>query len=95
MIVDTGKRLTDVEKTDAAYVITGLRTTLEYLGKDQDFSTLSADQVKEYWEGVCDAFIESRVNEYMWRKEISQKYSLPYNFISRNGELCIIEQDEV
>ena len=89
MITDTQKRLNEDEKVNAMYIITGLNTTLDYLRYIQDFSQLSDEQVKEYWEGICDVFIEMRLNEHHWRKEISQKYELPYNFISRNGDLLI------
>ena len=94
MIQDTNKRLNEEEKKDAAYIIVGLNTTLEYLRKIQDFSQLTEEQVKEYWEGVCDVFIESRLREHRWRKEISQRYSLPYTFISRNGELLVEAPEE-
>lgn len=89
MIQDTNKRLNEEEKKNAAYVIVGLNTTLEYLRKIQDFSQLTDEQVKEYWEGVCDVFIESRLKEHQWRKSVSVKYELPYTFISRNGDLLI------
>ena len=89
MIIDTQKKLNEDEKTNASYIITGLNTTLEYLRYVQDFSNLTESQVREYWEGICDVFIEMRLNEHNWRKEISQKYELPYTFISRNGDLLI------
>lgn len=94
MIVDTGKRLSEDEKTDALYIITSLNTSLEYLRTIQDFSILDEQQMADYWEGICDAFIEARMNEYKWRKEISQKYEVPYTFISRNGDLLIDEPQE-
>ena len=89
MIIDTQKKLNEDEKTNATYIITGLNTALEYLRYVQDFSNLTESQVREYWEGICDVFIEMRLNEHHWRKEISQKYELPYTFISRNGDLLI------
>lgn len=95
MIIDTQKRLNEDEKVNAMYIITGLNTSLDYLRYIQDFSQLSDEQVKEYWEGICDVFIEMRINEHKWRKEISQKYELPYNFISRNGDLLIESPKEV
>lgn len=91
MIVDTGKKLNETEKTDAMYIITGLNTSLEYLRTIQDFSILTEQQMVDYWAGICDAFIEARMNEYKWRKEISQKYEVPYTFISRDGDLLIEE----
>lgn len=94
MIVDTGKRLSEDEKTDALYIITGLNTSLEYLRTIQDFSILDEQQMADYWTGICGAFIEARMNEYKWRKEISQKYEVPYTFISRNGDLLIDEPQE-
>lgn len=94
MIVDTGKKLSEDEKTDALYIITGLNTSLEYLRTIQDFSILDEQQMADYWAGICDAFIEARMNEYKWRKEISQKYEVPYTFISRNGDLLIDEPRE-
>lgn len=94
MIVDTGKRLSEDEKADALYIITSLNTSLEYLRTIQDFSILDEQQMADYWAGICDAFIEARMNEYKWRKEISQKYEVPYTFISRNGDLLIDEPQE-
>ena len=94
MIVGTGKRLSEDEKTDALYIITSLNTSLEYLRTIQDFSILDEQQMADYWAGICDAFIEARMNEYKWRKEISQKYEVPYTFISRNGDLLIDEPQE-
>lgn len=94
MIVDTGKKLSEDEKTDALYIITGLNTSLEYLRTIQDFSILDEQQMADYWAGICDTFIEARMNEYKWRKEISQKYEVPYTFISRNGDLLIDEPRE-
>jgi hypothetical protein len=94
MIVDTGKKLNENEKTDAMYIITSLNTTLEYLRTIQDFSALNEQQMADYWAGICDAFVEARINEYRWRKEISQKYEVPYTFISRNGDLLIEEPQE-
>lgn len=94
MIVDTGKRLSEDERTDALYIITSLNTSLEYLRTIQDFSILDEQQMADYWAGICDAFIEARMNEYKWRKEISQKYEVPYTFISRNGDLLIDEPRE-
>ena len=91
MIVDTGKKLNETEKTDARYIITCLNTSLEYLRTIQDFSVLTEQQMLDYWSGICDAFIEARMNEYKWRKETSQKYEVPYTFISRNGDLLIEE----
>ena len=84
MIIDTQKKLNEDEKTNATYIITGLNTALDYLRYVQDFSNLTESQVREYWEGICDVFIEMRLNEHNWRKEISQKYELAYTFISRN-----------
>ena len=89
MIIDTQKKLNEDEKTNATYIITGLNTALDYLRYVQDFSNLTESQVREYWEGICDVFIEMRLNEHNWIKEISQKYELPYTFISRNGDLLI------
>ena len=89
MIIDTQKKLNEDEKTNATYIITGLNTALDYLRYVQDFSNLTESQVREYWEGICDVFIEMRLNEHNWRKGISQKYELPYTFISRNGDLLI------
>ena len=94
MIKDTNKRLTEEERKDASYIITGLNTTLNYLKTIQDFSSLNEDQMKQYWEGICDVFIANRMEEYKWRKDISEKYDLPYTFISRNGDLLIEEPEE-
>ena len=94
MIVDTGKKLNENEKTDAMYIITSLNTALEYLRTIQDFSTLNEQQMADYWAGICDVFVEARMNEYKWRKEISQKYGVPYTFISRNGDLLVEEPQE-
>lgn len=94
MIVDTGKKLNENEKTDAMYIITSLNTALEYLRTIQDFSALNEQQMADYWAGICDVFVEARMNEYKWRKEISQKYGVPYTFISRNGDLLVEEPQE-
>lgn len=89
MLTDTGKRLSENEKTDAMYIIAGLNVSLEYLRNLQDFSQFTDQQVMDYWSGICDAFIEARVNEHRWRKDLSKKYDLPYTFVSRNGDLLI------
>lgn len=90
---DTGLKLTENERVDAQYIIIGLNTSLEYLHKLQDFSQLTEEQMRQYWEGICDVFIEARMNEYKWRKDISSKYNLPYTFISRNGDLLLEDQE--
>ena len=64
MIIDTQKKLNEDEKTNATYIITGLNTALDYLRYVQDFSNLTESQVREYWEGICDVFIEMRLNEH-------------------------------
>lgn len=89
MLTDTGKRLTENERTDAMYVITGLNTSLDYLRTIQDFSALTEEQMAEYWAGICDAFIEARMQEFKWRKDISERYGVPYTFVSRNGDLLV------
>lgn len=94
------KKLNETDRLDLNLALTTRNTALTALNGLIDanyiknFSNMSTDQVKEYFAGICDAFIEAECTLHEFRQEFSKKYEVPYDFISRDGELFLINGDQ-
>lgn len=52
-----------------------------------DYSTADEDTVKGWFISLVNNLIEFSFEEYKMRKEISEKYSLPYSFEYKDGQV--------
>lgn len=86
MFVTTGIFLTEEEQQDATLIFTRINTAWQLVNMN-DVQAANQETARGYFYGVCDALAESKFQEYLWRKEISHRYDIPYNFMYRDGEI--------
>lgn len=95
MIKDTGIRLDETDRQDIGYVIELINTSWDLLCNPQGAEDRSEYEMREYFTGVAMAQVEGRVMLHRLRQEFSKKYDIPFNFISRNGEILLNVEDEI
>jgi len=93
MIVSTGKWVNGEELKDAMSVIINNNTVRQFLDLNAELANMSDEEVSNYIHGVCDAIANVKLNEHLWRKNISKKYDVPYDFICRRGELLVNDNE--
>ena len=89
-------KLTESEKQDSLLIIQEINTVSEYLDvtRQQDlFKESNEDLIDEYLLGICSALVQVKKDEIVWRKYIAEKYNLPVNFIYRNGDILVPEEE--
>lgn len=95
MIKDTGIRLDETDRQDIGYAIELINTSWDLLCNPQGAEDRSEDEMREYFTGVAMAQVEGRLMLHKLRQEFSKKYNIPFNFISRNGEILLNVEDEI
>lgn len=94
MIVSTDKWVNEEELRDTFNVITNNNTIRQFMDLKKELADLTDEEVSSYIHGVCDAIATIKLIEHNWRKNISKKYNVPYDFICRKGELLINKEEE-
>ena len=91
--VDSGKRMTGDELNDMMFIMNSLNICREYLYQKLN-KDMTESQVKEYFQGIIEVFLEAKINEHLWRKDISDKYNVPYTFEVVKGTIVIDKDKE-
>lgn len=92
MLIDTGIKLDENDRLDINTFIEIINTSNKLMSEVDGLEDANEETALEYYSGCAQALVEARVSLHMMRKEISKKYNVPYNFISRNGNLLIEEE---
>lgn len=94
MIKDTGIKLDEKDRQDIGYAIQLINTSWNLLCNPRGAEEKSESEMREYFTGVAMAQVEGRVMMHQLRQEFSKKYNIPYNFISRDGDILLdVEED--
>lgn len=99
-MVKSAKNLSESDRLDFNLALSIRNTALTTLNNVtnanyiHNFEAMTTDQVKDYFAGICDAFIEAECTLHEFRQNFAQKYEVPYDFISRNGELFLTDGDQ-
>lgn len=97
MLKETGIKIDENDRLDLNLAIAIRNTALEALSTVNvaericDFKNLTNEEMKDYFSGICDAFIDAEITMHSLRKEISLKYEIPYDFVSKDGDIFIVE----
>ena len=94
MIVDTGIRLDETDRQDINYAIELITTSNELLCNPRGAEDKPEEEMREYFTGVALALVEGRVMLHRLRQEFSKKYNIPFDFISRDGEILLNKEEE-
>lgn len=85
---DLNIKLDDKDRQDINLIITQVNTSTRYLEQlSQSMQDWDSDKMKAYLNGCAAAVVESRLNLHLIRLDIVKKYNVPYDFISKDGEL--------
>lgn len=85
--------LTESEIADSMLIITQMNTVNQYMNIAEQKVLIENEIVlKEYLLGVSSVWIQVKMNEAKWRKTLSEKYDLPYDFIFRAGDILVKEE---
>lgn len=85
--------LTESEIADSMLIITQMNTVNQYMNiAEQKILIENENVLKEYLLGVSSVWIQTKMNEARWRKTLSEKYGLPYDFIYRAGDILVKEE---
>ena len=85
--------LTESEIADSMFIVTQLNTVSQYMNIAEQKVLIENEIVlKEYLLGVSSVWIQVKMNEAKWRKGLSEKYGLPYDFIFRAGDILVKEE---
>lgn len=95
MIKDTGIRLEENDRLDINYAIELINTSYNLMCNPQGAEDINEEGMREYFTGVAMAEIEGRLMLHRLKQEFSKKYGIPYNFISRNGEILLNVEDNI
>lgn len=90
-MIDLGIKLSEEDRRDLHYVIHLMDTACEVLNNSEDIEVLTEEQYKEYLQAAMECLFEGRLGMYNLRKKFSEKYNIPFNFISDNGDIFIKE----
>ena len=85
--------LTESEIADSMFIVTQLNTVNQYMNiAEQKVLIENENVLKEYLLGVSSVWIQVKMNEAKWRRSMSEKYDLPYDFIFRGGDILVKEE---
>lgn len=85
--------LTESEIADSMFIVTQLNTVNQYMNiAEQKVLIENENVLKEYLLGVSSVWIQVKMNEAKWRKSMSERYDLPYDFIFRGGDILVKEE---
>lgn len=85
--------LTESEIADSMFIVTQLNTVNQYMNiAEQKVLIENENVLKEYLLGVSSVWILIKMNEARWRRSLSEKYDLPYDFIFRGGDILVKEE---
>ena len=85
--------LTESEIADSMFIVTQLNTVNQYMNiAEQKVLIENENVLKEYLLGVSSVWIQIKMNEARWRRSLSEKYDLPYDFIFRGGDILVKEE---
>lgn len=98
MLKETGIKIDENDRLDLNLAVAVRNTALDALSvvntadRIADFEHLDNEELKDYFSGICDAFIDAELTMHDLRKTISKKYNVPYDFVSNDGEIFTVEQ---
>lgn len=81
--------LSDSERTEFESVIVRKRELIRLLTdpKANDYNSTNESVVRGWFISLSNALISYSIEEYRLRKELSERYNLPYEFSYSNGEI--------
>lgn len=88
-MIKTGIFLSEEDRLDINLAIEIIRTSYFVLDNLEGLENLEESQAKAMYEGACDTLIEGKIMMHNLRKDFSKKYNIPYNFISKDGEIFL------
>ena len=93
MLVDTGIKLTEDEITEAVLLINVHKSAMAAVqsGISKNYPN---EIVRPYLEGIADAYIKTSMDLDAWRKKLSEKYNIPYDFLFDTDKI-LIENEEI
>lgn len=89
MIKNTGIKLDEDDRQDINYAIELINTSYDLMCNPQGAEDVNENDMREYFTGAAMAHVEGRLMLHRLRQEFSKKYNIPYDFISRNGEILL------
>lgn len=92
-MIPTNIFLSEEDRLDINLLIETITTAYFVLDNQEGLEDLTEAEIKALYEGACDALIESKVALHSLRQKFSKKYSIPYNFISKDGEIFLKEDE--
>lgn len=87
----TNIKFTEEEKLESEFVISYINTVYSYLNNPGFTTNTTKDIASDYIKGICIALLDAKDKEFEWRKAMSLKYNIPYNFIYREGDILTEE----
>ncbi len=88
---DTNIELSAEDRQDINLSLEVINTAEFELRNISGFENLKEEEVRNIYQGACDALIEGRVMLHLLRQEFVKKYNIPYDFISIDGHIYLQE----
>lgn len=82
--------VSEEESEDGEYIFLALSTIYSNIVRPlpKDLSEIS---VTKYYQALMDVFRDYKVQEHLWRVKMSNKYSVPYDFVYKDGKIGYVK----
>ena len=92
MTIETGIRLSEVDRMNFNYVLTTLSASMEFITKPLP-TDMTDEQLNDYYSAIMEQFKEAKIKEHHLRCEYSKKYDIPYDFGYDDGAILVEKED--